>query len=407
MAESLAEFFLANFRAHRNEPAYGQRCGYRMEWWSYGQVVDGAFRFARELEARAIGKGDRVMFWGENCAQWVAAFFGCALRGAIVVPMDNGASADFATRVLCRVEGKLLVCSKRHAHGQAGGIGPAPPTLVLEDFAQELGHHSRLPVPNAAVDRDDILQIVFTSGTTADPKGVVITHGNVLANIEPFQQRTGAYLKYERWVHPIRFLNLLPLSHIFGQFLGMFLPPLLGGAVIFQEELKPSQIVRTIRRERISVLVSVPRVLQSLKDKVERDLEDEGKLDNFRGRFRLAEGKHFLRRWWMFRHIHRRFGWKFWAFISGGAALDGNTEELRCGLDRPCRNCRALGVGYSARRRWFGSGSAACKSVFVGISTRAQMDRVAATRLSPHLHAKAAAEFDSAGSPGADLATAG
>ncbi len=171
MAESLAEFFLANFRAHRNEPAYGQRCGYRMEWWSYGQVVDGAFRFARELEARAIGKGDRVMFWGENCAQWVAAFFGCALRGAIVVPMDNGASADFATRVLCRVEGKLLVCSKRHAHGQAGGIGPAPPTLVLEDFAQELGHHSRLPVPNAAVGRDDILQIVFYIRHDSRPQG--------------------------------------------------------------------------------------------------------------------------------------------------------------------------------------------------------------------------------------------
>ena len=86
--------------------------------------------------------------------------------------------------------------------------------------------------------------------------------------------RCSAYLKYERWVHPVRFLNLLPLSHVFGQFLGMFLPPLLGGTVIFQEELKPSEIVSTIRRERVSVLVSVPRVLQSLKQKIERDLED-------------------------------------------------------------------------------------------------------------------------------------
>src|ERR1700676_732745 len=328
MAESVAEFFLANFRAHRKEPAYGQRRGYRMEWWSYGQVVDGAFRFARELEAHAIGKGDRVMLWGENCAPWVAAFFGCAMRGAIVVPMDHGASADFATRVLRRGESDLLSCSRRHAHEQAGGTSPAPPTLVLEDFAQELGHHSRLPVPNAALGRDDILQIVFTSGTTADPKGVVITHGNVLANIEPFEQRTGAYLKYERWVHPIRFLNLLPLSHVFGQFLGMFLPPLLGGAVVFQEELKPSEIVRTIRRERISVLVSVPRVLQSLKHKVERDFEDGGKIEKFRRRFLTSEGKHFLRRWWIFRDIHRQFGWKFWAFICGGAALDSETEEF-------------------------------------------------------------------------------
>src|SRR3977135_2334946 len=103
------------------------------------------------------------------------------------------------------------------------------------------------------------------------------------------------YLKLERWVHPVRFLNLLPLSHVFGQFLGIFLPPLLGGTVIFQEELKPSEVISTIRRERVSVLVSVPRVLQSLKQKVERDLEDQKELDDFRERFRSSEGKHFLR----------------------------------------------------------------------------------------------------------------
>jgi long-chain acyl-CoA synthetase len=108
----------------------------------------------------------------------------------------------------------------------------------------------------------------------------------------------------------------------------MFLPPLLGGTVIFQEELKPSEIISTIRRERVSVLVSVPRVLQSLKQKIERDLEDSGKIEDFRQRFRTAEGKHFLQRWWIFRAIRREFGWKFWAFICGGAALDAETEEF-------------------------------------------------------------------------------
>ena len=81
MAESLAEFFLANFQAHGSERAYGQRRGYRMEWFTYGQVLEMALRFHPELEARGIGKGERVMLWGENCAEWVAAFFGCALCG--------------------------------------------------------------------------------------------------------------------------------------------------------------------------------------------------------------------------------------------------------------------------------------------------------------------------------------
>ena len=146
-----------------------------------------------------------------------------------------------------------------------------------------------------------------------------------------WSMRNQRYLKYERWVHPVRFLNLLPLSHVFGQFLGMFLSPLLGGTVIFQEELKPSEIISTIQRERVSVLVSVPRVLQSLKQKIERDLRKRfGREEDreFQRRFRTSEGKHFLRRWWIFRGIRRQFGWKFWAFICGGAALDLETEEF-------------------------------------------------------------------------------
>ncbi len=281
---------------------------------------------ARKLDARGIAKGDRIMLWGENCAEWVAVFFGCALAGAIVVPMDDGSATDFAMRVFHQVEAKLLVASRRHVHEfAAAGISTA--TLTLEDLPQTLGPPSDT-LPNAALSRDDTLQIVFTSGTTAEPRGVVITHGNVLANIAPLEREMQRYLKYERFVHPIRFLNLLPLSHVFGQFLGMFLPPLLGGTVMFQDELKPSEIINTIRRERVSVLVSVPRVLQSLKQKIERDLEDQKKSDDFCRRFQISKGRHFLRRWWKFRAIRRRFGWKFLAFISGGAALDSETEEF-------------------------------------------------------------------------------
>jgi long-chain acyl-CoA synthetase len=328
MAESLAEFFSVHFQAHCHERAYGQHCGYRMEWFTYGQVLELASRFAGELGARRIGKGDRVMLWGENCAEWVAVFFGCALRGAVVVPMDNGASADFAARVFRQVDAKLLVSSRKHSQETSGEFTADSSALILEDLTQVVGRHSAVPVPAVALGRDEILQIVFTSGTTTEPKGVIITHGNVLANIAPLEQEMRRYLKYESFVHPVRFLNLLPLSHVFGQFLGLFLPPLLGGTVIFQEELKPSEIIRTIHRERISVLVSVPRVLQSLKQKIERDLEDQGGLDDFRQRFRFAEGKHFLRRWWILRRIRRQFGWKFLAFICGGAALDSETEEF-------------------------------------------------------------------------------
>src|ERR1700726_4466278 len=161
MAESLAEFFLANFRAHRDERAYGQRRGYRMEWFTYAQVMEMAFQFCRELERRGIGKGERVMLWGENCAEWAAAFFGCAMRGAIVVPMDNGASADFAARVSGQVEARLWGCSRRRAPERVGEAGAAVPVVVLEDLSRALGHNSAMPVANAEIDREDVLQIVF------------------------------------------------------------------------------------------------------------------------------------------------------------------------------------------------------------------------------------------------------
>ena len=313
--------YLDDFLQRGRECAYIQRQGYRTVRWSYRQVAESAFQLARELDARKIRKRDCIVLWGENSAEWVVAFFACALSGVTVVPMDDAASPDFALRVFQQVKAKLLVCSKKHAQ-------PSLPTLAFEDFPKVLVAHSSDAFSPAEVGASDTLQVVFTSGTTAEPKGVVITHGNVLANVAPLETEIQKYLKYERWFHPIRFLNLLPLSHVFGQFLGLFLPRILGGTVIFQESLKPSEIVSTIKRNRVTVLVAVPRVLQSLNEKFERDLEERGQLADFRHRFDESKSKHFLHRSWIFRRIRRQFGWKFWAFICGGAALDGVTEEF-------------------------------------------------------------------------------
>ena len=323
MADSIAEFLIENCQARRNDCAYRQRRGYRWQSFTYGEAVDLARGVGHELEVRGIAKGDRILLWGENSAEWVAAFLGCAMRGVVVVPMDDGASIDFVLRVYRQVQAQLVIRS--HAHGSA--LASSIPIIRLEDVRQ-MTIGNKTASGRASPGRDDVLQIVFTSGTTADPKGVVITHGNVLANIAPLEHEIRAYLKYERFVHPVRFLNLLPLSHVFGQFLGMFLPPILGGTVIFQNDLKPSEIISTIRHERVSVLVTVPRVLQSLKQKVERDLETQERTDEFQQRFKSSKEKHFLRRWWIFRTIRRQFGWKFWALICGGAALDAETEEF-------------------------------------------------------------------------------
>ena len=319
--ESLLNF-VQNYASLGDEIAVRQRRGYRMESWTYGKIAEGANRLARELERRGINKGDAVLLWGENSAEWITAFLGCLIRGVIVVPIDHTSPAEFAFRVSQEVNAKLVFRSD--AHEDCGSVA----SISLESLSSATARHDSSAYPSPPLTRQDTLEIIFTSGTTAEPRGVVISHGNVLANIEPLQTEIQKYLRYEKLVHPLRFLNLLPLSHVFGQMLGVFIPPLLAGTVVFLDSLRPAEFVDTIRRERVSVVVAVPRFIESLQREVERQEEREGKIEQFRKNFALAEQQHFLRRWWRFRKIHARLGWKFWAFISGGAALPKQAETF-------------------------------------------------------------------------------
>ena len=178
------------------------------------------------------------------------------------------------------------------------------------------------------VTRNHIAEILFTSGTTAEPRGVVLTHGNFLANLEPLERGIDAYRKYEKWMHPLRFASLVPLSHVFGQVMALFVPPLLGATTVFELSTNPSEIIRTLKRERATALIGVPRMLDGLHAGILRDFEANGQNKWLAKSLEAANGQKFLRRAWRFRRIHRRFGWKFWAFISGGAALTPETEEF-------------------------------------------------------------------------------
>src|SRR5260370_25443815 len=105
--ESLSNF-LKTYAAHGDEIAVRQRRGYRMETWTYGRIAEEANRLARELELRGIAKGDAVLLWGENSAEWVIAFLGCLLCGVVIVPIDHASTTEFACRVAREVSAKLI-----------------------------------------------------------------------------------------------------------------------------------------------------------------------------------------------------------------------------------------------------------------------------------------------------------
>jgi long-chain acyl-CoA synthetase len=341
------------FRGHAAETAVVEHRGVRRFATTYGELATLAGRFAAELERRGVAPGARVALWGKDSAEWIGVFFGCLLRGVVAVPLDAAGEAAFAARVIGDVGATLVVADAEllaalalfdarstlpkegaAANGERGtenveriplrGIRPHLPSQPLWDVA-------------AAVGPDTPFQIVFTSGTTREPRGVVHTHRNVLATLEPIEREIAKYRKWERLFHPLRFLHSLPLSHVFGQFMGLWCPALLAAEVHFAEGLEPGRMVELIRQQRISVLVAVPRVLEMLRGYLLEKFADSSRFSVVSSQKKPASAARrtensprttVLKKWWRWRKLHRALGWKFWAVISGGATLPPELETF-------------------------------------------------------------------------------
>ena len=299
MRSNLATF-LDDFRSHGNARAIVVHRGNRQQASTWAELAALSDRFATELIRRNIPMGERVVLLGQNGLVWMGAFFGCLQRGVIAVPLDPAGAADFTRRVIADTNPRLTAGDAELLRA----LSPDLPKLAFEDFASALPHPPFANPREPALTLDTPFQILFTSGTTAEPKGIVHTHRNVLASIDPIEREMQKYLKYERIFHPVRFLHTLPLSHVFGQFMALWIPPLLAAEVHFENRLQAQRLIETIHRERISVLCSVPRVLDLLRSHllaIDPSLADE---------LPGSAGEKVTKRWWHFRRIHRRFGYK-------------------------------------------------------------------------------------------------
>jgi long-chain acyl-CoA synthetase len=316
--------YLDDYLERGSEKVFVSKDGLRYVSCSYAQLVRSASQIARELRARGIHNGDTVLLIGENSAEWVAAFWGCLICGVVVVPLDKDTTIDFARSVQEQVRAKLIFAST-----SAAGVSDLDvPRIEIDELFALVSLHDPRQAERHSITSSTLAEVVFTSGTTSTPKGVMLTHANLLANLLPIEKEISKYLKWERFFHPIRFLNLVPLSHVFGQFMGMFVPQLLGAEVHFHNTLNPAEIVERVRRHRISATVLVPRVLDGLRQWLERRYELRGEQGEFKQKLSAAVDRSFWQRWWIFRRVHRSFGWKFWAFVCGGATLEAPTEEF-------------------------------------------------------------------------------
>jgi len=305
---------LAEIRRLETREALKFYNGYRTWKLTYRDLYRQIAALAAYLERSGLKKGDRVIVWAENRPEWVSVFWAAVARGIQVVPVDFRSSTDLLRRIQGEVDARLIVTGDAVRCEEAG----------IEQFAMSefTGLPSAEHLECTDITPGDVVEIVYTSGTTGDPMGVVHRHHNICANLTPIQSEMRKYERWARPFQPVRILDVLPLSHLFGQSLGIFIPPLLGGAAAFMSELHAGAILSTIRRERISVLVSVPKLLMNLRHEIERDFHPPLVPQKRKGIPGIVE------RWWRFRRIHAALGYKFWALIVGGAEVDPEGEAF-------------------------------------------------------------------------------
>lgn len=304
--ENLEELLEQAAARYGSRGAVCYKVGERDLIWSYDELAGHVRRVAGWMAAQGIGKGDRVVLWGPNSPWWVAAYFGALRLGAILVPLDVRSSNDFVARAVGQTEPRLALLS---AATRPAWTYPAPVTLM-----EDLDHVPAADAPRAAVQASDIAELMFTSGTTGDPKGVIMTHGNIMSNV--------------RAVDPLvphnphhRVISILPLSHMLEQTIGMLVPLQQGATIYYLGTFQPPLLFRVMKDFQPTTILLVPQALQLFMASIEREVEKQGKEGTWHRLQQMAQHLPQAGRRLLFRSVHARLGGKVEFMMSGGAPL--------------------------------------------------------------------------------------
>ena len=309
-SKTLVQFLQETARRFGHRPALLSKLGFRYRRWSYTQLWEEAGRAASLLQQRGLKKGDRALLWAPNFPQWVIAFFGCVRAGVIVVPLDLRSTTDLVQQVCSKTHPRLAFVSRLTPSGHEDlGL----PEIYLEELEESA---QGLPPPQGVdVASDDLVEIMFTSGTTGDPKGVMLSHRNLIANMEAASQHVPGKPSD-------RLMSILPLSHMFEQMGGLFMPLRCGANVTYPTSRQPTILFKTMRERKVTLLLLVPQALGLFMNGIEREVRRQGKERLWRWMMTIARCTPFRLRRLLFRRVHHRFGGSLELVFSGGAALD-------------------------------------------------------------------------------------
>lgn len=250
---NLATAFTASAQKCAGKPAifWGE------EVVTYDQIASQSRWLAHELRQKfRVKQGDRVAIWLKNCPEFVSVLFGILESGAVVVPINNFLKPDEVAYILKDCGANVLVSDAASSEGTATLQQRIPALQILE--IESLGHSSEPLADRNQASDSDLAVIIYTSGTTGRPKGAMLSHGNLLHNVESCRQVLAA-------VSFDRFAVLLPMFHSFMLTVGIFLPIIVGGSLVLVKSLHPPKnIIAEILRNKATILPAIPQLFRAL-----------------------------------------------------------------------------------------------------------------------------------------------
>jgi long-chain acyl-CoA synthetase len=313
--QSVLDFMHAKTDKHADRVAMCIKDGTTWRELKYGDLTARASKLASYLIESGVKHGDRIALLSESKPEWGVGFFGVVRSGAIVVPLDIKLTETELVNILSDcAPNTVLVDAKHQALIDAVKMKVSSiQNVYCLDAEGDADHPSIDSLEPKKVcegrDRmlDEVALIVYTSGTTGNPKGVQTTFGNIIFQVNCFNEIAGM-------CETDKFLSILPLNHLLeltGGFLGVLTN---GGTVCFSHSLFPQEIIKSMRELQITGMVSVPLFFKSLKGAIERDLKKKGVPPE--GIKAAAPA------------IKEQFGGHLRVFICGGAPLDVEVAEF-------------------------------------------------------------------------------
>jgi len=303
--------------------AVQMKAGDQHQQYTYRVLIQSVASVARSLSANGINQGDRVGLLSENRPEWMIAYLAVVSVGAVIVPMDAQLTAKEVEVLLANSEAKGVFVSaacrqKLPPHASLVIISFDPGDGM--PFSTMLTVHPDAALPPAP-SANDLAALLYTSGTTGEPKGVMLSQGNLASNL-------ASIIKLNIIKHEDNLLCLLPLHHTYPAMACMLLPLALGGTVTILNSLKGPDILSCMQETGVTAMVGVPQLFTALRNAIFDGIRKKPAPVRAMVRFLLAfnsllretTGLNIGRL--LFGTVHTKFGPKFRLFASGGARLD-------------------------------------------------------------------------------------